>query len=187
MSTALLLLAGQWLFGLWMSVVGRRDFVHPDERNLRLNAVIVIGLFTGLAHSYEVISRADTFGSFAILSSLVLLVCASLLFGKSVAVARRCRFYTVFSGKTPDFLAQNGPYAYIRHPIYTAYILFWSSLFVLSGSIVVGEGAFILTVFYLVAARVEEREWQAAAPASYAAYKQTTGMFFPKVRRRPAG
>jgi protein-S-isoprenylcysteine O-methyltransferase Ste14 len=186
LSAALLLLAAQWLFGLWISVAGRRDFLHADERNVRLNAIILIGLFTAFAYSYKVISHPDAFRSLPLFSSFVLLVCASLLFGRSVAVARRCGLYAVFSGKTPEALVQGGPYTYIRHPIYTAYILFWSSLFVLSGSVLVALGVFILTVFYVTAARTEESEWQAAAPAPYAAYKHRTGMFFPKVWRRPA-
>jgi protein-S-isoprenylcysteine O-methyltransferase Ste14 len=48
------------------------------------------------------------------------------LFTWSVYTTQRGRLSAIFGGKTPDFIIDYGPFAYIRHPTYTAYLLGWS-------------------------------------------------------------
>jgi protein-S-isoprenylcysteine O-methyltransferase Ste14 len=47
------------------------------------------------------------------------------LFSWSVYTTQRGRLSAIFGGKTPNFVIDYGPFAYIRHPTYTAYLLGW--------------------------------------------------------------
>jgi protein-S-isoprenylcysteine O-methyltransferase Ste14 len=48
------------------------------------------------------------------------------LFSWTVYTTQRGRLPAIFGGKTPDFIIDFGPFAYVRHPAYTAYCLGWS-------------------------------------------------------------
>jgi protein-S-isoprenylcysteine O-methyltransferase Ste14 len=51
------------------------------------------------------------------------------LFTWSVYTTQRGRLPAIFGGKTPDFIIDYGPFAYIRHPTYTAYLAGWTGIF----------------------------------------------------------
>lgn len=56
------------------------------------------------------------------------------LFGWTAYTTQRGRLPAIFGGKTPDFIIDFGPFAYVRHPAYTAYLLGWTgALTVLAG------------------------------------------------------
>ncbi|KAI4757495.1 hypothetical protein E4T52_10546 [Aureobasidium sp. EXF-3400] len=62
------------------------------------------------------------------------------LFSWTAYTTQRGRLPAIFGGKTPDFIIDFGPFAYIRHPAYTAYLLGWTGvLTALAG--VYGTGA----------------------------------------------
>lgn len=50
------------------------------------------------------------------------------LFTWSVYTTQRGRLPAIFGGKTPDFIIDYGPFAYIRHPTYTAYLAGWTGI-----------------------------------------------------------
>jgi protein-S-isoprenylcysteine O-methyltransferase Ste14 len=85
-----------------------------------------------------------------------------------------------FIATKPAFLTQTGPYRFIRHPFYTAYLLVW-----LAGAVVSAQPWLLLTTvgmtaFHYVAARQEEQSFaQTDLAGAYRNYKQRTGMFFP--------
>jgi protein-S-isoprenylcysteine O-methyltransferase Ste14 len=90
-----------------------------------------------------------------------------------------------FAGTTgrPTFLTQTGPYRFIRHPIYTAYLLAW-----LAGAIVSAQPWLLIpagwmALLHYLAARQEEGHFAETPFAQdYEAYRRRTGMFFPSVR-----
>ena len=80
-------------------------------------------------------------------------------------------------------LITSGPYAFIRHPIYTGLILamlgsamgvdvFWALLLVVLGA------------YFIYSARREEALMLQLFPEQYAAYMSRTGMLTPRLRRR---
>jgi protein-S-isoprenylcysteine O-methyltransferase Ste14 len=74
-----------------------------------------------------------------------------------------------------------GPYRYIRHPMYTAYFI-W---FMATGLIIPHYSLAVILLtgvygFYRMA-RGEEQMLRQALGASYEAYLQRTGMFFPRL------
>ncbi|THZ34503.1 hypothetical protein D6C90_07700 [Aureobasidium pullulans] len=48
------------------------------------------------------------------------------LFSWTAYTTQRGRLPAIFGGKTPDFIIDFGPFAYVRHPAYTAYLLGWT-------------------------------------------------------------
>lgn len=50
------------------------------------------------------------------------------LFSWTAYTTQRGRLPAIFGGKTPNFIIDFGPFAYIRHPAYTAYLLGWTGV-----------------------------------------------------------
>jgi protein-S-isoprenylcysteine O-methyltransferase Ste14 len=101
--------------------------------------------------------------------------------------ARLCvqgKFFSyLFSNDVPEFLWTAGPYAYIRNPFYSSYLLAYASAAIMLPSLAMLILFVGMALFYSAAARKEERKFESSALASeYEAYKQRTGRFIPKFR-----
>lgn len=122
------------------------------------------------------------------LSSELLVSCA--LFAASVGLwawalaTTRARPPTLaFTKDEPCFIFNSGPYRWIRHPFYSAYLLFWIGTATATQGVLGWIVALILGAVYLVAARHEEGKFTRSAIADrYAAYAACTGMFWPQLR-----
>ena len=82
-----------------------------------------------------------------------------------------------------DQMRTDGPYRYVRHPIYSGVLIIVLGLVVRAGSIpslVVGA---VTVAFFHAKARWEERRLAVRYP-DYPAYAATTGRFVPRLRRR---
>jgi protein-S-isoprenylcysteine O-methyltransferase Ste14 len=87
----------------------------------------------------------------------------------------------VFSGIIPSEIVQHGPYRYVRHPLYLAYSMFWVGCVILSASMIVGVSVAIIILFYVAAARAEERELMSSnLGVGYSEYRRRTGLIFPR-------
>jgi protein-S-isoprenylcysteine O-methyltransferase Ste14 len=80
-------------------------------------------------------------------------------------------------------LIRSGPYAFVRHPIYTGMLLA-----AMGTALVIGEWRGVLAVAVILAAHShkalrEERLMTAEFGEEYAAYQQSTGFLFPRFRR----
>jgi protein-S-isoprenylcysteine O-methyltransferase Ste14 len=76
----------------------------------------------------------------------------------------------------------NGPYAYVRHPIYLVVIMIWVSVAIGFASLVAG----LITVGYVIPAyviysRSEEKMMLEHLGSSYRAYCDSTGAFVPRL------
>ncbi|WP_165837583.1 methyltransferase family protein [Zavarzinia aquatilis] len=138
---------------------------------------ILSGATTGGIIS-EITDTRATWGSFV--PALTLLLLSAALYGWAILTTRRQRLSLAFSGDAPDFLLAEGPYRLIRHPFYTAYLLYW-----LGGTIAARQPLLLLAVGVMAAgfawAALREEAKFAASPlaANYAAYRRRTGMFLP--------
>jgi protein-S-isoprenylcysteine O-methyltransferase Ste14 len=83
----------------------------------------------------------------------------------------------------PDHeIITNGPYAYVRHPIYLVVIMIWVSVAIGFASLVAG----LITVGYVIPAyviysRSEENMMLEHLGAAYRAYRERTGGFIPRL------
>ena len=125
-------------------------------------------------------ARFQVPSSFRWLAFLVALLCLAGLW--SVLTALGDNITPVeFTRKQHD-LVVDGPYRWIRHPLYTLGGLFWSCLGVTTALWPVAIG--FLSIVLLLALRVsrEERELEERFGDSYRQYKLRTGRFFPRLR-----
>jgi len=87
-----------------------------------------------------------------------------------------------FTGDEPRFLVSSGPYRWVRHPFYCAYLLFWVGTAMATQGIVGWAFALVIGAVYLAAARYEEGKFARSAYATcYSAYALRTGMFHPRL------
>jgi protein-S-isoprenylcysteine O-methyltransferase Ste14 len=117
-------------------------------------------------------------------AGFVLQLAAGVLFFAAIAASREARLEYVFTSEKPRGLVESGPYRHIRHPFYTSYIVFWSGWALATWSLYSLVPLAIFVVAYVIAARNEEQKFaETPMAASYAAYKQRAGLFWPKLIR----
>ena len=78
-------------------------------------------------------------------------------------------------------LVMEGPYRWVRHPIYTAILLVAAGVGLLSANGLVLALALAFAVFFFVRVPREEAMMVGAFGAEYQAYQQRTGRFLPRL------
>jgi protein-S-isoprenylcysteine O-methyltransferase Ste14 len=76
-------------------------------------------------------------------------------------------------------LVTNGPYAWIRHPLYTALFLGYAGTLLALQSWLLAAWFPVFVASYLIFAMEEEKVMARAFGAAYRAYRSRTGMFLP--------
>jgi protein-S-isoprenylcysteine O-methyltransferase Ste14 len=108
---------------------------------------------------------------------------AIVLFVWAIHATRQKRPALAFAGKRPNHVFSWGPYAYIRHPFYTAYLLFWLGCVVATSSLLMVIMFASLVAIYTIAALGEERNFLSSSMRDeYDAFRSATGFFWPKFR-----
>ncbi len=108
---------------------------------------------------------------------------AIALFVWAIRATRQNRPALAFAGKRPDHVFSWGPYAYIRHPFYTSYLLFWLGCVVATSSLVMVVLFVALAATYTLAALGEERSFlRSSMHDEYEGFRNATGFFWPKFR-----
>jgi protein-S-isoprenylcysteine O-methyltransferase Ste14 len=106
---------------------------------------------------------------------------ATVLFWWTVMTTKRPRLRIAYTEADPEIIYTDGPYAYIRHPFYMSYVIFW-----ISTALVAGRwqwaSAVAMGFWYLRLALSEERRFRVSAlSASYDIYRRRTGMLVPRL------
>ena len=83
------------------------------------------------------------------------------------------------SRKADHRVIDTGPYALVRHPIYTGIILATIATALLKATPVAWAGVLVMTLGWYVKARLEERFLHAELGESYGAYKARVPMLVP--------
>jgi protein-S-isoprenylcysteine O-methyltransferase Ste14 len=124
------------------------------------------------------LSESTTLTSSAWLAALIASI---LLFWWAILTARKLDF--AFS-KSVGNLLTTGPYAIIRHPFYTSYILVWASTTILFNSVFLWFTLLYLVTFYFISARDEEKVILGSEHSKeYFEYRQRVGMFLPRITK----
>lgn len=98
-----------------------------------------------------------------------------------------CQFYGEREEVQPgQFLVESGPYAYIRHPIYTSYYTYAVGLLLVNPSLPMLLAAIYAFIDFSLAVRREEKLLEADLPG-YAEFAARTPRFFPRLRRSRKG
>lgn len=117
--------------------------------------------------------------------ALVMMAFSLALFWAAISATRTARLTLAYSADLPQRLVRAGPYRFVRHPFYSAYILFWLAGWVASGQEAYAIVPTVMFLLYLRAARMEEGKFASTELApEYAAYRVSAGMFLPRFGRR---
>lgn len=109
------------------------------------------------------------------------------LFLSAMNAAERARFRLAFDHGFPIFIMMEGPYRYLRHPLYTSYMILWSGWALATYTVWSIPFVVIVLISYIVAAASEERKLsQSHFAKDYEAYRKQTGPFWPRFKRKSA-
>ncbi|MBB5712149.1 methyltransferase family protein [Sphingomonas xinjiangensis] len=146
--------------------------------------IIVVVLSTILSLVTIVIALRSSLPIERLVTAMVVASAAALLFRWALKTIATKNLGLVFSGLVPPEVVQNGPYRWIRHPLYTAYSLFWISCAFLTASLLSCVLAGFVVILYIVAARAEERDIiQSKLGPAYEEYRKRTGLLLPRLFR----
>ncbi|MDE1895574.1 MAG: isoprenylcysteine carboxylmethyltransferase family protein [Rhodospirillales bacterium] len=142
---------------------------------MKVTSLLSLALF--VAFLLHLTQGASTFW----LISLGLFIASAAVFAAAVAASRLTPPTLAFDTDAPNFLLQHGPYRYVRHPFYLAYILFWLGTAVAVHGLLGWIAPVLMTALYIEAASREERKFANSELAgAYNAYRARAGMFWPR-------
>jgi protein-S-isoprenylcysteine O-methyltransferase Ste14 len=146
----------------------------PGMRALTFASSAAAVLFLFLVFRYGVGPRG---GMVSIAASLG----ATALFWWAVQATRHSPPHLAHTGDTPQMLHDAGPYAYVRHPFYLSYCIFWVGTAVAAGGLQ-WLAAVVMIAWYYATARAEEARFsQSPMATSNAGYRSRTGMILPRL------
>jgi protein-S-isoprenylcysteine O-methyltransferase Ste14 len=108
-----------------------------------------------------------------VILTLVLIIAVYLSTSGHVVVAH---------GERPNSVVSTGAFRYLRHPLYSAAILFYLGLTVATASLISLALLVVIFLFYNYIAGYEERLMEAKFGEDYVSYKKRTGRWVPSRR-----
>jgi len=151
------------------------EFVY---RYLQLSTIITIILSRVVHIDWGTVFRTNYSGISGIVIAII---------GIAVFVAAKVRlganYSPCFDSYVPQDIVRDGIYRHIRHPIYTANIIFLIGVFIATGHILAAVNIVLLTYYYWRSAQKEEAAL-AREFATYRSYQKHSSMFFPTHRVR---
>jgi len=163
---------------VWQVVAAARTFRPLEgERGSPLSALISLGFVALVANSGAELVSPGLFGL-----ACVGLLAGLLLFEWARRTVRNQYFSWIFSRDTPTFLCSAGPFAYVRNPFYTSYLLTMSAAVLMLPNLFRVLVLVGMVIYFHAAAIFEERKFmRSTLAADYARYKAGTGRFLPKL------
>ena len=154
-----------------------RHFVRKDSESQGTWVISLLSLggfgFFIWRVLYEPLSSSWMLGCF-------LFVASAGLWGWALAATRATPPTLAFTGDEPRLVLNTGPYRWVRHPFYSAYLLFWTGTAVATPGMSGWAAVLVLGAVYFAAARHEEGKFaRSVLAARYADYASCTGMFLP--------
>lgn len=177
---AVLAVSLSYLCGVW-ALYGHFRTHSRIESGMQLTSLLSLGGFAWfLFERWRHHALAGSAGFGRDLACLSLMAAFAVLFWWAVAVTRSRRLTLAFSKDQPAFIHTGGPYAVVRHPFYTSYMLFWIGAAIGSASLAYWIIPAVMMTIYTRAVRVEESKFaQSGVASDYARYRARTGMFLP--------
>lgn len=138
------------------------------------------GAFTLIHIAAIAFSKHMAAGS--ILAAVVLYLGSLALFWWALSTNRQAPLSAVFSFDVPTRVVDRGPYRYIRHPLYSAYMITWIAGLIATLTWWLIPTVAVMAVLYAKAAKVEEVSFShSVVKQDYLAYRARTGFWIPKL------
>jgi protein-S-isoprenylcysteine O-methyltransferase Ste14 len=159
-----------------------RFFVKPAGPTWRAVMTAALGLFFG---AWQVLAiGTSTTDAWRVALGMAAHTASSLLFWAAVHACKSQPLTAIFEPDLPLRIVQAGPYAYVRHPFYSAYTIFWFGGWVASGSLVALLSVAVMLGIYVHGAKEEERKFSRSPLATeYTGYRQRVGAWLPRPTR----
>lgn len=107
---------------------------------------------------------------------------ATFLFGWCIGTSGRRNLALALSENASKKLITEGPYALVRHPFYTSYILFWIGGVAVASSLFTVLTTLLLIFIYFYTSRREDEVLARVFADEFPQWHERTGAFFPKWR-----
>ena len=164
-------------------LAGARIFEIRPEDDFSTGIAQFSFFVTGLLGTIALGDKAQVSPANAIAGAVVMAGALLLYEWARRTIAGR-RFHIAWSGEVPEEVCEHGPYRYIRHPLYTSYVLaFGAQLAALPSPWSFAIFAFNAGLFLHAAVSDERSLAKSDIAAEYARYKRRTGMMLPRWRQ----
>ena len=162
--------------------MGRRTFRLPEARTagmalgpLALLSGLLLGMWNAVKGTYDPAHWA---------AGAVIALASIMLYESARRVIAGRGFSLALSDAVPQSVCVEGPYRRVRHLVYSSYLLAFLAMLVAFPNAVSASLFVINLVFFIYAAAAEERVLASSPLASaYSAYKNSAGMFLPRLRQ----
>ena len=178
--TSIITISVAWFTWIGFAAAMRYYFRCARQKNFA-KTFLTLSAFASTLSQLVVLGLSKPPNRLQMWAGLACFSLANSLFWWALAAHGKLRPAFAFIDIKPASFTQSGPYQWIRHPIYTAYLLGW-----LAGPFVTGQAWLLMTVawmgiLYYAAARQEEKHFaNTIFRRDYAQYQKRTGMFLPK-------
>jgi protein-S-isoprenylcysteine O-methyltransferase Ste14 len=157
-----------------------RTFVLPNSLD-RASQLSQLSFISGAVVALSSASAVTVEVGNAIAAVALMLVAVGL-YEWARSTIRGRKFHIIYSDRVPEALCTDGPYRYIRHPLYASYIMAFVAVFILRPTPLAALVLALNLVFFTYGAVRDERAIEAGPfAADYAAYKARVGRFFPRL------
>lgn len=174
------LVSGGGLAALVLAAWSSRGHFSSDKVPLGSVLIALVVLVTILLDTYLVWTQSQPLA--AQLIGFVMQASGIGLFFLTIGASRGAKLRMAFDEGDPRGLVTEGPYRYVRHPFYTAYIIYFSGFAIATWSWIAALPVAIIIVIYITAARMEERKFRGTPmAAAYDEYRRRAGLFWPKL------
>ena len=164
-----------FMAGVWL--VFRK--IQPDPTMLKI--LKVAALIAAITH--VIVIGMSTINSYQFAAGFALYSISLALFLWASVHTKHNKLSLAFSEEKPKHLLKDGPWQYVRHPFYTAYLLSYIAGTISSGALWT-IGIFVcMAGIYFLAAQYEERKFAVSSHSNeWLCWKAKTGMFLPRPR-----
>ena len=156
-------------------------FSKPSDthRQRNVNSILLVCAMMALL---GLVSRERSATSAEFILGISILSLSLLIFLWTAWTNRQVKLTPIYSQNEPQHLVQSGPYRFVRHPYYSAYLLSFVGGGILSGTTLSLPVFLLVLHIYVGAADQEEGKFLNSSFAeTYRKYRERTGMFFPKL------
>lgn len=159
----------------------RSFFSKPSGDHKGMKVIRAVSTISAALHLGAILLTPDVPVRQTVAASGMYLMALGLFFWAiRVNRQRQSSLSAAFSSDAPQHLVNWGPYRWIRHPFYCAYLMTWSAGFVATGRWWILPSVAVMFVVYFRAAQMEEKKFAGSPLAeAYREYQESTGRFFP--------
>ena len=164
----------------WFAIGVKTVFRNPGQQIFGYNLLKFGAATNGLGIVWSIALERDL----SLLKFYTVFLCFALsliLFRWAAYTIRHQKLSVAFSTDLPNFFIRQGPYRFIRHPFYLAYMTGYLGGIIAVPNFLTITGTLFMLGIYIWAARFEEKKFSASDLSSeYMKYKKEVGLIFPK-------